>query len=190
MDREDVSNEYFAYCNTMKTQFPEYNGFYELCGMFARNLKNVSKIMEYERNDNERCRYFYFWIHNELRKKLSNYKDNTQKNTRLVRAFFTVWNRVNSGSKKNNCASVYNYHVSLEFWKKLNDLYDYITNYDNIQQKILVHKDLCLKYKPYYNYITEIHEDYKNNCCKNDTSKCPSYPDISGWCTDERFLKN
>lgn len=53
MNREDVSNEYFAYCNTMKTQFPEYNGFYELCGMFARNLKKISKIMEYERNDNE-----------------------------------------------------------------------------------------------------------------------------------------
>lgn len=188
MNREDVSNEDFAYCNTMKAQFPEYYGFYKLCGIFVRNLKIFSKIMEYENNDNERCRYFYFWIHNELRKKLSNFKDNSEKNTHLVRAFFTVWNRVNKETTKNNCKSVYNYHVILEFWKKLNDLYDYIRNYDNIQKKILVHKDLCLKYKQYYTYITEIHEDYKNNCCKNDTSRCSSYHDINEWCKDERFL--
>ncbi|SBS82168.1 PIR Superfamily Protein [Plasmodium ovale curtisi] len=145
MNREDVSNEDFAYCNTMKAQFPEYNGFYKRCGIFVRNLKDFSKIMEYESNDNERCRFFYFWIHNELRKKLSNYKDNSEKNTHLVRAFFTVWNRVNKETTKNNCKSVYNYHV-------------------------------------------KIHEDYKNNCCKNDTSRCSSYHDINEWCKDERFL--
>ncbi|SBT00126.1 PIR Superfamily Protein, partial [Plasmodium ovale curtisi] len=59
---------------------------------------------------------------------------------------------------------------TLDSWKKWKDLYDFIKNYNEIQNKIKSNDISCLKYLEYYQYIEGIYNVYKQDCSQDGLS--------------------
>ncbi|SBT58565.1 PIR Superfamily Protein [Plasmodium ovale wallikeri] len=186
LNKEITSGQNSNYCNVMKTTYSEYEGIYDICRMFERNLRNLDNILNKESDTIDRCRYFNFWIHDELRKKLRG--DINQKRTDLVREFFKIGSSIKRESLKHNCGYDYNYHITLDLWKEWKDLYDYLKNYDHILNIISTNKYLCRNYKSYYTYITNIYSKYKTDCCIKNNEYCPADFVSSKWCNEDNFL--
>ncbi|GAB69779.1 hypothetical protein PCYB_005280, partial [Plasmodium cynomolgi strain B] len=54
--------------------FSQYDGIYQICLMFAKNLKEIDQIMKTLSDSNERCRYLYFWTNDQIKMLDSNHK--------------------------------------------------------------------------------------------------------------------
>ncbi|SBS93346.1 PIR Superfamily Protein [Plasmodium ovale wallikeri] len=73
LNKNDYNTGDCGYCNKVKTKLSQYNGNYDLCCRFAKNLIKLSTILHERNNSNERCRYFNFWINYSIRKIINTY---------------------------------------------------------------------------------------------------------------------
>ncbi|KMZ83329.1 hypothetical protein PVBG_05725 [Plasmodium vivax Brazil I] len=186
-NNNDITNEYDYYCRFIKILFHQNQEIYDLCRKFARNLKNISTILNDIDNDIDRCRYINFWKNDQINKNCNT--SNIVRNIQRIRTnFITVAYRINNESSIDKCFKTYRGDISLESWKKWKDLYDYVTNKDKIQNIIDSDDYLCNIYSNYFSYIKNIYEKYKEECCPGTNGKCPAHINISEWCTQENFL--
>ncbi|SBS94410.1 PIR protein [Plasmodium ovale] len=189
-ESSDDLYKYSPYCKIVEYLKSWYSDFPEVCYMFARNLINLPQILKEEKDIQERCRYINFWITDHVRKKLeTEWQDRSLINS-ILTAFLTVENSVASESKNNNCHFDYRSTVTLDLWKEWKDLHDYIRNYNYINVRINSDSNLCKIYFQYFNYINNIHEKYKKECCnRNPSDKCPNRMNLDYFCSDSFFNK-
>ncbi|KNA02398.1 hypothetical protein PVNG_01552 [Plasmodium vivax North Korean] len=188
-DKHDVESKYLSYCKENKRKFSLYNGIYDLCGRFAKNLKELSIIMNAENDSNERCRYLNFWTNDQIRKKMisnTNVKDSEINS--IVRGFFSVSHFVNAESSHNKCRYEYYSAFNMDLWKKWKELYDYIRNKENISRIIVPNNGSCKIYQDYYAHIKSIYQEFKTECCVNKNENCPDHLKFNEWCNEEDIL--
>ncbi|SBT52922.1 PIR Superfamily Protein [Plasmodium ovale wallikeri] len=128
-----------------------------------------------------------FWITDYVRKMLeTKWKENPHM-TSLLRSFLTVENIITGVSNEYNCHFDYDNNIDLDVWKKRKYIHDYIENYDDI--KVIINSDgqLCKIYSKYFDYIKELHEKYKQECCNGNFSKCHNHISLDYFCTSEIF---
>ncbi|SBT54123.1 PIR Superfamily Protein [Plasmodium ovale wallikeri] len=184
---DDKSN-YVSYCSEVDYLKKWYTGFLDVCYMFARNLINLHEILNAENND-KRCIYMNFWITDYVRKMLeTKWKENPHI-TSLLRSFLTVENTITDASQKYNCRFDYNSNIDLDLWKERKYLHDYIENYSDINVIINSDGQLCKIYSKYFDYIKELHEKYKQECCNGNFRKCHNHINLDYFCTSEIFNK-
>ncbi|SBS92365.1 PIR Superfamily Protein [Plasmodium ovale curtisi] len=174
-----------TYLNSILTDFSE------LCFIFARNLVSLPKILKDGINESEHCRYFTFWIHDEIRKIDSERWKRPDQVQYILNQFYQVKDAIKAEKKNNNCSYEYSSNIDLDLWIQWKDLYDYIINYDDIKRIIESDGDSCKLYNKYIVDITSIHNKYKAECCNtNYSSICPDGIDFNEWCDkDELFNK-
>ncbi|GAB69580.1 CYIR protein, partial [Plasmodium cynomolgi strain B] len=189
LNKHEVHSKYFHYCNYSKREFSKYDGIYQLCGRFARNLKEISTILNDTKDNIERCRYLNFWTNDQIRKMLySQHNVQPDAMNSIVRRFSSVSNFVNKESSQNQCNYYYKRNISLDLWKKWKDLYDYIKNKNNIQNLMNSDNELWEVCPKYYSYIEGIYNNYKEECCQERSGNCPYSLDFQEWCNENDFL--
>ncbi|SBT57661.1 PIR Superfamily Protein [Plasmodium ovale wallikeri] len=181
LNEKEKKSEHLRYCSNVEHLDSKYKGIRELCSLFARNLINLDEILSDEDDRDERCRYFTLWIHDSIRKNFSIQWNDPDVNT-VIRKFFSLLSTVKSKSKTNNCKYEYVKENTLDSWKNWKDLYDFIKNYNEIQNKINSNDISCPIYLEYYQYIEGIYKVYKQDCCNNNNPKCPFPNGSNPWC--------
>ncbi|SBT54379.1 PIR Superfamily Protein [Plasmodium ovale wallikeri] len=96
--------------------------------------------------------------------------------------------KINSELSNSNCTYIYDSGVTLDYWKKWKDLYDYIRNYSYISNKISSN-NLCELYDKYFDYIVSLYWEYKKECCRGSTLKFPANLYMQEWCSADLFNK-
>ncbi|SBS93744.1 PIR Superfamily Protein [Plasmodium ovale curtisi] len=189
LNEKVVKDSYCQYCRNKKNLDKKYKGFHELCSRFARNLTRLSKILEDEHDNKERCRYFIFWIHDQIKKKLNvDWKDEPNANSVLVK-FYQVEQAIQANKENNNCSYEFMTNTGLDLWIEAKYLYDYIKNYDDVEKKITDDNKLCPIYKEYLRYIEKVFENFRNECCTNSSIKCPKPLKSNEWCAHGYTLR-
>ncbi|SBT71966.1 PIR protein, partial [Plasmodium ovale] len=179
-------NNCYSHCSRVQKFNDTYEGIYDLCCLLEKNLKNLSARIKNE-NNTERCRYFYFWLNDEIRKKLKTRHPNTTNDTSLLLAFYSVGSKINYELSNSNCTYIYDKNITLDYWKKWKDLYDYIRNYSYISNKISSN-NLCELYDKYFDYIVSLYGEYKKECCRGSTLKCPANLYMKKWCNADNLF--
>ncbi|SBT73187.1 PIR protein [Plasmodium ovale] len=187
LNENNGRNNCYSHCKHVNRFIAQYKGIYDLCCLFEKNLKNLSERIKNENNNTESCRYFYFWLNDEIRKKLKTRHPNTTNDTSLLLAFYSVGSKINSELSNNNCKYIYDNNVTLDYWKKWKDLYDYIRNYSYISNKINSN-NLCELYDKYFDYIVSLYAEYKKECCEGSPLKCPSILHMQDWCNSDNLF--
>ncbi|SBS89151.1 PIR Superfamily Protein [Plasmodium ovale curtisi] len=186
-EKHDDASEYSSYCRTMLYLKRSYSDILEVCYLFAKNLINLHKIINEEEDSSERCRYFNFWITDYVRKILeTKWKDKSNIH-RVLTGFLTVEKNIPAESKNNNCLYDYNSNIDLDLWKERKYLHDYIENYNDINVIINSDGQLCKIYFKYFDYIKELHDKYKQECCNGNFGKCHNDINLDYFCTSEKF---
>ncbi|SBS94920.1 PIR Superfamily Protein [Plasmodium ovale curtisi] len=180
-------NNCYSHCKRLYRFNAQYEGIHDLCCLFEKNLKNLSARIKNENNNTEQCRYFYFWLNDEIRKKLKTRHPNTTNDTNVLLAFYSVGSNINSELSNNNCKYIYDNNVTLDLWKKWKDLYDYIRNYSYIYNKINSN-NLCQIYDKYFAYILSLYGEYKKECCGSSLLKCPNNLNMQEWCKADNIF--
>ncbi|SBT56069.1 PIR Superfamily Protein [Plasmodium ovale wallikeri] len=184
----DDTSKYVSYCKLMTLYTGMYPGILDVCYIFARNLITLPEILNHHMDNDERCRYFNFWITDKVRKLLATeWKDNGSEHIALTR-FLQVENSIKKESENNNCHFDYSSNVTLELWKEWKDLHDYIRNYDDIQQRITSDGHMCTIYSKYFNNIKKAHDKYKEECCNRDSNNCPNLIKLDYFCTENNLF--
>ncbi|SBT73753.1 PIR protein [Plasmodium ovale] len=179
---------YCTYCNFNRTVLNRYNeNLYELCCTFAKNLVMLPEILQDETVEVDGCKYFTFWIHDEIRKRLNNKEIDDNNISRILTILLQVHHRIKSSPKPNICYFDYYRKTDLILWKKFKDLYDYSLNFEDIKSKIATDDNLCPIYLKYITYIESSYEDFKNECC-NHSEKCPNELNLKDWCSKHDFI--
>ncbi|SBT83735.1 PIR protein, partial [Plasmodium ovale] len=161
----DNTSKYLTYCEHMKYYTETYPGILEICYIFARNLITLPEILNHDMDNDERCRYFNFWITDKVRKMfVTQWKDKGSEHIALTN-FLQVESSIKRESKNNNCHFDYSSSVTLELWKEWKDLHDYIRNYNDIQPRITSDRHMCTIYSKYFDNIKKSHDKYKEECC-------------------------
>ncbi|KMZ76809.1 hypothetical protein PVIIG_05833 [Plasmodium vivax India VII] len=142
LNNEVVTTEYDKYCTNIKRLSSNNQGIYQLCRIFARNLKEISKILNETTNNIDRCRYFNFWKNEQINKN-HNTPNDIRNITNIRRKFFSVASTITNETSIDKCFNTFRGDISLDLWKKWKDLYDYITNKDKIQKIIDSDKNYC-----------------------------------------------
>ncbi|SBT55544.1 PIR Superfamily Protein [Plasmodium ovale wallikeri] len=181
LDNKDDNSNYYSHCTRVNNLESRYNGIRELCSMFARNLIKLNEILKDEDDKNDRCSYFTFWIHDYLRKKFSNEWKDLEVDV-IIRRFFSLLTTVKGKSVTHNCNYNYVQTYTLDLWRNWKDLYDFMKNYNEIQNKINSNEILCSNYLEYYKYIEGIYKSYKQDCCSINNTKCPFLYGDNPWC--------
>ncbi|SBT84082.1 PIR protein [Plasmodium ovale] len=101
-------NEYKRYCSNKQFMNKNYEGFTNLCYIFAKNYIKLPQILNDELDANERCRYFNFWITDIVRKKWENEWKNKPNILYTLRVLYAVENAITVASHKYNCHFNYN----------------------------------------------------------------------------------
>ncbi|SBT84248.1 PIR protein [Plasmodium ovale] len=179
---------YSRYCETLKFMDSRYVGFNKLCAKFARNLTKLQLILKDEQDNKERCRYFMFWIHDQIKKKFNTDWKGKNKINYVLLQFYQVEENIQANSENNNCYYQYMSNTGLDLWIEWKDLYDYINNYVDIERKITDNVELCQIYQGYYAHIEKIYGNFKNECCNNSSDKCPYPLKSNEWCNKDYNL--
>ncbi|SBS93501.1 PIR Superfamily Protein [Plasmodium ovale curtisi] len=188
LSKNDYNTSDCGYCNTVKTALSQYNGTYDMCCRFAKNLITLPAILCDEGNSNERCRYFNFWINYSISKIISTYDTDTYDINQILTRFLQVHHQIKSLNKHSDCEFEYDSKNDLKLWNEWKDLYDYIRNYDDIKDIINSDSNLCKLYPEYFNYITKVYKEYKNKCCDNKSySVCPYSLNFNEWCNMDKI---
>ncbi|SBS95744.1 PIR Superfamily Protein [Plasmodium ovale curtisi] len=177
--------EYVSYCSREEYLEKRYSGFLEVCYMFAKNLIQLPQILSHVMNDDERCRYFNFWITDLVRKKWETEWKGKGSVNYIFQALYGVEHLITVSSQKYNCHFDYNSNIDLNLWKERKDLHDYIENYSYIKEKIKSDMHLCKIYSEYFVYIKGLHEKYKGECCNGSSNKCPNQMNLDHFCNNE-----
>ncbi|EDL42763.1 variable surface protein Vir22, putative [Plasmodium vivax] len=188
LTRNDINYEDNRYCSNNKRKFKGNREIYNLCNMYAKNLKQLSTIMEEEKDSKQHCRYLTFWLNDNISNIFKTHQVPKEDHNKIIQGFSSVSHLVNGGLSKPHCDYYYDKGITMEIWKKWKDLYDYIINRNHIQKVINTSKDLCEKYSTYYSYIKEIYSDYEKECCIKQYGNCPEYLDFREWCNDDNVL--
>ncbi|SBS90562.1 PIR Superfamily Protein [Plasmodium ovale curtisi] len=182
--------KYSRFCKKKTYLNKILTGFSELCFIFARNLVSLPNILKDEINETEHCRYFTFWIHDEIRKIDSERWKRPDEVQYILNQFYQVKDAIKAEKKNNNCSYEYSSNIDLDLWIQWKDLYDYIINYDDIKRIIESDGDSCKQYNKYIVDITSIQKKYKAECCNtNYSSICPDGINFNEWC-DKNELFN
>ncbi|SBT56873.1 PIR Superfamily Protein [Plasmodium ovale wallikeri] len=180
-------NEYSYYCTDLNYMDGIYEGFTNLCYIFAKNLIKLHDILRDVTDKDERCNYFNFWITDLVRKKWKNEWKDKPSIMYTLQKLYGVENTITDASQKNNCRFDYSSNINLDLWNERKCLYDYIENYNDIEVKINSDGQLCKIYSKYFDYIKELHEKYKQECCNGNFSKCHNHINLDYFCTSEIF---
>ncbi|SBS95752.1 PIR Superfamily Protein [Plasmodium ovale curtisi] len=181
-------DSYCKYCITEKSILTPHEGLFDLCCLFAKNLITLRTVLQDVKDENERCRYFTFWIHDNIRKLLKSHSEDQVKIYILSSKFSLVLNTIKLFSLHNNCSYESRTNNNFELWKKWKDLFDYITNYTEIQNKLNSNSSLCPKYLNYMSYIERVYENYSKECCKGNAMKCHFRFGSNPWCNQSYTL--
>ncbi|SBT02601.1 PIR Superfamily Protein [Plasmodium ovale curtisi] len=188
LNKNIENDNYSRYCQKFKFMDTRYVGFNNLCSMFARNLTKLKEILEVEYDNKERCRYFIFWIHDQIKKKFNtDWKDKNNINYVLLQ-LYQVELDIQANSENNNCYYEYMTNTGLDLWVEWKYLYDYIKNYDEIKRKITSDNKLCPIYQEYLGNIEKIYKNFKSECCSSSSAKCPDPLESNEWCADGFIL--
>ncbi|SBS91055.1 PIR Superfamily Protein [Plasmodium ovale curtisi] len=180
--------EYCTYFNFLRTVLDRYNeNLYKLFCTFAKNLVMLPELLQDVTVEGDGCKYFNFWIHDEIRKRLNNNEIDNNNISRILTLLLQVHYRIQSSPKPNICYFDYYHKTDLILWKKLKDLYDYVQNFEDIKSKIANDDNLCPIYLKYLTYIESSYEDFKYECC-NNSEKCPNNLNLKDWCSTDDFL--
>ncbi|SBT55184.1 PIR Superfamily Protein [Plasmodium ovale wallikeri] len=95
--------KYDSYCNGVKYLTNVYPGILEVCYMFAKNLIYLHEILKEEEDNDERCRYFNFWITDHVKKKLKTEWNDHRYITSILSGFYGVENLIRASTHNNNC---------------------------------------------------------------------------------------
>ncbi|CAI7724029.1 PIR protein [Plasmodium vivax] len=182
LTRNDINYEDNRYCSNNKRKFKGNREIYNLCNMYAKNLKQLSTIMEEEKDSKQHCRYLTFWLNDNISNIFKTHQIPKEDHNKIIQGFSSVSHLVNGGLSKPHCDYYYDKRITMEIWKKWKDLYDYIRNERNIQEAIKTSKVSCEEYSTYYSYIEGIYNDYKEECCTKRDGNCPEYLDFREWC--------
>ncbi|SBT85108.1 PIR protein [Plasmodium ovale] len=189
LDKEGESKSYCKYCKNVKSVLSKFNGnLNELCCLFARNLIELSTALQKEGKNNERCKYFNFWINDQIKKKISTTVKNSIHRNYIRLKFLQVFYQIKLHSLHKDCYYEYDENVDLDLWGKWKNLYDFIKNYDHIKNLVISNYNLCKMYPAYLSYIEEIYKNYKNECCNTVSRKCPFSSGFNDWCNQNDFL--
>ncbi|SBT56083.1 PIR Superfamily Protein [Plasmodium ovale wallikeri] len=180
-------NNCYSHCSRVHRFNAEYEGIHDICCLFEKNFKNLSARIKNENNNTEQCRYFYFWLNDEIRKKLKTRITNTLTEKSVMKAFYSVGSSINYELSNDNCTYIYDSGVTLDSWKKWKDLYDYTRNYSHIYNKINSN-NLCQIYDKYFAYILSLYGEYKQECCGGSRLKCPSNLYMQEWCSADNLF--
>ncbi|SBS92326.1 PIR Superfamily Protein [Plasmodium ovale curtisi] len=175
-------DSYCKQCSAEETILSPHKGLFDLCCLFAKNLITLPTVLQDVSDENERCRYFTFWIHDKIRKILNTHSKDQGKIYTLSSRFSFVLSTINIFSKSNNCSYVSRSYNSFELWKNWKDLFDYITNYTEIQNQLNSNSTLCPKYLKYMSYIEAVYENYSRECCKGNAMNCHFSLGSNPWC--------
>ncbi|SBT59015.1 PIR Superfamily Protein [Plasmodium ovale wallikeri] len=156
--------------------------------MFAKNLIYLHEILKEEEDNDERCRYFNFWITDHVKKKLKTEWNDHRYITSILSGFYGVENLIRASTHNNNCHFDYKSNVDLDLWKERKDLHDYIRNYDYINGRINSNGEFCTLYSKYFVYIKRIHDKYKSDCCNGSSNKCPHLIDLNYFCNNDSLF--
>ncbi|SBT55253.1 PIR Superfamily Protein [Plasmodium ovale wallikeri] len=177
-------DSYCKYCSAEKTILSPHKGLFDLCCLFAKNLITLRTVLQDVKDENERCRYFTFWTHDNIRKLLKTHSENQVKIFTISSRFSFILSTIKILLKPNNCSYVSRSYNSFELWKKWKDLFDYITNYTEIQNQLNANSTLCSKYLKYMSYIEAVYENYSRECCKGNAMKCHFSLGSNPWCNE------
>ncbi|SBS94470.1 PIR Superfamily Protein [Plasmodium ovale curtisi] len=181
-------NSYCNYCDTVKSFLTPHEGLFGLCCLFAKNLITLPTVLQGVNDEDERCRYFTFWIHDNIRKLLKSHSGDQVKKYILSSKFSLVLNTIKLFLLHNNCSYESRTDINFELWKKWKDLFDYISNYTEIQNKLNSNSTLCTKYLNYMSYIERVYENYSKECCKGNAMKCHFSFGSNPWCNKDYTL--
>ncbi|SBT02775.1 PIR Superfamily Protein, partial [Plasmodium ovale curtisi] len=188
IEKCDNVDKYSSYCSRMDYLKRWYSDILDICYMFAKNFIDLHEILSEETDNDERCRYFNFWITDYVRKRLENQWKNEDHIKYVLSGLLQVENAIRAALPNKSCYYDYRSKIDLNLWKERKDLHDYIRNYDYINEKTNSHGTFCTLYAKYFVYINELHRKYKNECCNNNyTEKCPNFMDLSHFCTSDIF---
>ncbi|SBT73926.1 PIR protein [Plasmodium ovale] len=184
----DDKGKYVSYCSGEKYLETYYNGFLEVCYIFAKNLINFHETMNEEMDKDEYCRYFNFWITDHVKKMLETQRTDKRYTAPILRGLYRVAQDIKRGTPNNNCYFDHRSEITLDLWKERKDLHDYISNYDYIIDKINYNGYYCTLYSKYFVYIKELHDKYKSECCNGYSDKCPDRLDLHYFCNNDSLF--
>ncbi|KMZ81701.1 variable surface protein Vir12 [Plasmodium vivax India VII] len=126
-------------------------------------LKNLSVLKTKKGEEQERgCYYFQNWLHDQIKGKYYNEKDQGSKYSIANELFNLVADDISSNGINQACSGFS--FGNPEIWKKDKDLHDYFENFEKIKCKDS-DGDECQKYVNYVTYIDPIYNTKINDCC-------------------------
>ncbi|SBS90375.1 PIR protein [Plasmodium ovale] len=191
LDKHEERNRTCEHCKLVETVLSRYDkSFNDLCCIFEKNLISLNTTLKGEKHNNERCKYFNFWIHDKIKKRISATIKDASKGNHIRLQFLQVYSLIEVKSLHSDCHFEYNSKIDLNLWKRWKDLYDFIKNYDSIKDLVNSNSELCKKYPTYLSYIQDIYKNYKTECCNNNGTKCPFTSGFDDWCNNNEFLNS
>ncbi|SBT00763.1 PIR Superfamily Protein, partial [Plasmodium ovale curtisi] len=183
------SLQYSNYCRSMEYLKTWYSDILEVCYVFSKNLINLHEILKEEEDNGERCRYFNFWITDNVKKKLETQWKDKRYIASILRGLYGVEHAIKKESPNNNCYLDHRSKITLDLWKERKDLHDYIRNYNYIIDKINSNGYYCTLYSKYFVYIKGLHDKYKSECCNRSSDKCPHRLDLYYFCNSDSLFR-
>ncbi|KAI4833629.1 PIR protein [Plasmodium brasilianum] len=163
-------------CNIPDSVTSEYkDNCINLCKKVARNLENLPKKDKSWSYEN-RCLHYKYWLYEEIRKI---FQDDAKPNDVevVIKEFLRVQPLLTTDYEILNCDYKFSQNNLQELETKIKEKYmfDYFTNYEHIKAKETCDNVKIDKYKKYLNYILELYNSKKKDCCVQKISKCPNY---------------
>ncbi|KMZ94305.1 variable surface protein Vir12 [Plasmodium vivax Mauritania I] len=126
-------------------------------------LKNLSVLKTKKGEEQERgCYYFQNWLHDQIKGKYYNEKDQGSKYSIANELFNLVADDISSNGINQACRGFS--FGNPEIWKKDKDLHDYFENFEKIKCNDS-DRDECQKYVNYVTYIDPMYETKNDDCC-------------------------
>ncbi|CAI7719104.1 PIR protein [Plasmodium vivax] len=126
-------------------------------------LKNLSVLKTKKGEEQERgCYYFQNWLHDQIKGKYYNEKDQGSKYSIANELFNLVADDISSNGINQACSGFS--FGNPEIWKKDKDLHDYFENFEKIKCNDS-DRDECQKYVNYVTYIDPMYETKNDDCC-------------------------
>ncbi|SBT36763.1 PIR Superfamily Protein [Plasmodium ovale wallikeri] len=155
------NTEYDKYCKELTEHEKDYSGISTFCKNFAKNIKNLSNILDTE-NNRDRCSYLTYWVYNEMRKIFKN-KESKIYDLKIDEKIYKIRNTIFTETYNYFCPFYFE-KDTLDEWKTEKDLYDYFKNYDALKKFIPSNKNKCEIFNTYLNYVSPLYEEHKNDC--------------------------
>ncbi|CAG9480859.1 unnamed protein product [Plasmodium vivax] len=164
---EELNNsdtlDYNIYCKDICALEERFSGAKALCSKTSKNLKDISKKQNQERN--EACEHFYYWLSDHIWNLFGKNKHIEDKPAALN--FLSIVYRTMYRLKIPECLFHYNPYDSEEILREKKHLYYYFKYHDKIKSAITPNKVGRKNnlYCDYLNHIRNLYEKYVPRCC-------------------------